>query len=212
MYCSTAQQQRLRGLRGQAAPKAASPRRRQLDTLRCCLPTSRYTLLTTQPWLMHDPPHAQMPAACVQQMLRRAGPWLKVCGPSCALSCAEYPADEALADHRMACTCMQAVAAPARRPSELRRLPGQPSMPDVPAHDLNSHAKQIQPCHCKKSMCLKLYCDCFASGHTSCCSCNWSLNGTIGMQEGLLYKPYHCQTPEKVRPAATGDEASQPTT
>ena len=68
----------------------------------------------------------------------------------------------------MVMICMQAAAAaPARRPSEARRPAGRPSvpsMPSVPAQDPDIHTKQIQPCHCKKSMCLKLYCDCFASG------------------------------------------------
>ena len=58
-------------------------------------------------------------------------------------------------------TLLQAAGAPARRPTEARRVTAPPVNPPS---DLNSHAKQIQPCHCKKSMCLKLYCDCFASG------------------------------------------------
>ena len=43
----------------------------------------------------------------------------------------------------------------------------EPEAPENLLADLNSHAKQIQPCHCKKSMCLKLYCDCFASGQAT---------------------------------------------
>ena len=88
---------------------------------------------------------------------------------------------------------MQAAAAPARRPSEARRPPVQPSMPYVPTQDLNSHAKQIQPCHCKKSMCLKLYCDCFASGLAPCCACHLSSTGTMRVRASLLRQVYNWQ-------------------
>ena len=64
------------------------------------------------------------------------------------------------------CLC-QVAAAPARKTLAPRQ---DAEAPGNLLTDLNSHAKQIQPCHCKKSMCLKLYCDCFASGQAMLCS------------------------------------------
>jgi hypothetical protein len=40
----------------------------------------------------------------------------------------------------------------------------------APTHATTTNHSVVRSCHCKKSQCLKLYCDCFANG-TFCNGC-----------------------------------------
>ncbi|KAM3135353.1 hypothetical protein pb186bvf_012511 [Paramecium bursaria] len=51
-------------------------------------------------------------------------------------------------------------------------------------YDIQNQNKQLKPCNCKKSKCLKLYCDCFANGKLCGigCSCQGCFNNSQNLK------------------------------
>ena len=76
-------------------------------------------------------------------------------------------------------------------PSRPQPVPTLPKQPVSSAIDGGIYPRPKKPCNCTKSMCLKLYCDCFANGEfCSGCNCQNCHNNIQHESERYVYYYY----------------------